>query len=187
MRRQADVDVAVRRVLDDIALGKGGAGRPVPAIDADLLRDGQFARAVECEDLVGPGRRRDREFCGTDRVGARCLDRASQRLFMLLNHEGQLVERIFHQLRGERVVGNQVEFLDQILLTQNGNRLTNRRSRQHSDVPAAGIADTADRVMRRDGLDRLGAVGRADDDGQIVLVKDLERVGEDRGGSVAVV
>ena len=187
MGGQADVDVVVAGVLNQVALRKGGAGGPVAAIGADLLRDRQFACAVECEDLVGAVGRRDGEFSGADRVGARCLDCTVKFFAVLLHHEGQLVQRIFHQLCWEGIVGNQVKLLDQILLTQDNDRLTSRRCRQHGDVAAACVADTADRVVGCDGLNRLGAIGRSDDDRQVILVKDLERVGEDRGRSVAVV
>jgi len=187
VRCQADVDVVVAGVLHQVTLRKGGAGGPVAAIGADLLRDSQFAGAVECEDLVGAVGRRDREFSRADRVGARCLDRTVQLFAVLLHHEGEFVQRIFHQLRWEGIVGNQVKLLDQILLTQDHDRLTGCRRREHRHVAAACAADTADRVVGRDGLDRLGAIGRSDNDRQVILVKDLERVGEDRGRSVAVV
>lgn len=164
MRRQADVDVAVRRVLYQVALRKGGAGGPVAAIGADLLRDRQFAGAVECEDLVGAVGRRDGEFGRADRVGARCLDCTIKLFAVLLHHEGELVQRIFHQLSWEGIVGNQVKLLDQILLTQDHDRLTGCRRREHRHVAAACAADTAHRVVGRDGLDRLGAIGRSDDD-----------------------
>ena len=105
---------------------------------------------------------------------------------MLLHNERQLIQGVFQRLSRKRIVLNQIQLLHQILLAQNGQRLTRCRRRQHGDVAASCVADTADSVVRGDRLDSLSASGRAHDDGQVILVKDLERVSKDSGRAIAV-
>ena len=49
-----DEDVVCAGVLDQIALIVRGAGSPIAPERADLLGNGQVARAVKSKDLVGP-------------------------------------------------------------------------------------------------------------------------------------
>ena len=76
MRHQGTEDVFGRRVLDDVALGKGSRRRPVAPEDAELLRHRKLASAVKGEDFVGTIRCRNCELGRANRVGARCFDRA---------------------------------------------------------------------------------------------------------------
>ena len=54
MRCVDDEDVVGAGILDQVALIVRGAGSPIPPERADLLGDGQVARAVKSKNLVGP-------------------------------------------------------------------------------------------------------------------------------------
>jgi len=187
VRGQADVDVAVRRVLDNIALRERGRSRPVAAIGAEFLRNGKFACAIEREDFICTISSKNGKFSRCDGVGLRRLNCARKFFVVLLHHEDDLIQRVFHRLRRERIIGNEIQALQQVLFAQDGDRLTRRRSRKHRHVAATRATDATYSIVGRDGLRRLDASGRADDDGQVVLIENLEVIGEDSRAAIAVV
>ena len=187
MCHQTDVNVVVRRILHNVALREGCRSCPVSAICAQLLCHGKFAAAVEREDFVGAISRRNGELGRGDGVRLGRLDRTRKFFVVLLHHEGQAVQRVFHEIGREGIVRNKVKFLHQILLTQDGDRLTACRRSAHSDVAAAVIAYAAHCVVSRDRLDCLGASGRANDYRQVVLIENLEAIGKDSRAAIAVV
>jgi hypothetical protein len=184
---QTDVDVVVRRILHNVALREGCRSCPVSAICAQLLCHGKFAAAVEREDFVGAISSRNSELGRGDGVRLGRFDRARKFLIVLLHHEGQAIQSVFHEIGREGVVRNKVKLLHQVLLTQDGDRLTRCRRSAHSNVAAAFIANTANSVISRDDLDCLSASGRANDYRQVVLIENLEAIGKDSCAAIAVV
>lgn len=94
MRGHADVDVAVARVLDDVAQRISSAGSPVAAPGANGVTDDWVANGVKSKRLVRPQRCPGQRHVDAGRVGLRCLHGSSQALGILLREDGLLVELV---------------------------------------------------------------------------------------------
>ena len=180
-----DEYVVCAGVLYQVALLVSGAGSPVASECADLLCDRQVARSVEGKHLVCSIGRGHGEFRTRDGVCLGRLDGAVQLFLDALGDEGQPIQGLLMALRWERIVGHIVSPLGQgqVALDDDSHAACRRCAECH--IAAAVSAGTRYCVVGGQRLDGFCTVRRALNHAQISVCKNLERIGEDRGGAIA--